>query len=198
MRSISVVGCAAAVICLGFAGISASAQTAVGIITVCYFAPACSYTTAIGLTPPVDAPAFEFTNTSDSDIAGAKFTIHAMTGLTQDQFVIGKIPAHKSVIVVPGYSNDRKVHSAGSFFTYTGTPFDTSDSGPSANTIKFSFTGKIGTVSVTSGVIVTGKTTGPSNDGTVSHLNFLGGPANTDGPCNDCFGPKQIAILTKP
>jgi hypothetical protein len=30
----------------------------------------------------------------------------------------------------------------------------------------------------------------------VSSLNFLGGPGNADGPCNDCYGSKVIANIT--
>jgi hypothetical protein len=30
----------------------------------------------------------------------------------------------------------------------------------------------------------------------VSRINFLGGPDNADGPCNDCVGPFQIGTLT--
>lgn len=64
-----------------------------------------------------------------------------------------------------------------------------------AESIKFTISGKMGQNGVSSGTILTGATAGPSNDGTVEHLNFLGGPDNADGPCNDCFGPKKIAVL---
>jgi hypothetical protein len=179
----------------------AAAQTNVGTITVCYYVPSCTYTNSIGLAPPVDSPAFQITNTSGSPITHAVFTIQRNRKLevTKDQYMIGRIPAGKSVVIVPGYSNDGKTnHPPGAFFSYSGSPTDTSESGPDADGVSFSFRGTLGASTVTSGPIRAGDTAGPANDGTISHLNFLGGPANADGPCNDCFGPKQIGTLTIP
>src|SRR5690242_7107473 len=82
----------------------AEAQTTVGTITVCYYAPACDYTAKIGLTSPVDSPAFKITNTSSSPITHAVFTIlrNMKLEVTKDRFTIGRIAAGKSVIIVPG------------------------------------------------------------------------------------------------
>ena len=185
---------------LGLASVAA-AQTTVGTITLCYYAPACGYTQKIGLAPPVDAPAFRITNTSAHPITHGVFTINRNRNLeiTKDRFMIGRIAPGKSAIIVPGYSNDGSTrHPPGAFFSYSGSPRDTSEDGPNANATSFIFTGAIGTSTVTSGTIRAGATAGPANDGTVDHLNFLGGPSDADPPCNDCFGPKQIGTLTVP
>lgn len=183
---------------LAFAS-AAAAQTAVGTITVCYFAPSCTYIQK--LNPPVDAPAFRITNTSASPITHAVFTIKRNRNLeiTKDRFMIGRIAPGKSVIIVPGYSDDGSTkHPPGAFFSHTGSPRDTSEEGPDADPTSFVFTGKMGTSTVSSGTIRAGRSAGPANDGTVDHLNFLGGPNDADPPCNDCFGPKQIGTLTIP
>jgi hypothetical protein len=171
---------------------SVSAQQVVGSITVCYYATACPFT------PVIDGPVFQFSNTGSSKISGAKFSVlaNAKYGVVKDTFVIGVIKPSASVVLVTGQSDDRHAHPAGGIFTDIGEPLDTSDVGPNANAIKFRFTGMVDGVMVTSGTIVTGATEGPSNDGTVKHINFLGGPGNADGPCNDCVGPLQIALLT--
>jgi hypothetical protein len=149
---------------------------------------------------PVDAPAFLFTNTGTAAITGAKFAIkaNAGAGVVADQYRLGTINPGASIAIVPGASNDKKTHPSGGFFTYIapGEPLDTSDSGPDDNSIVFEFSGKIGKQKVTSGRIVTGKSAGPSADGTVASLNFLGGPGNADAPCGDCFANTVIAQLT--
>lgn len=179
---------------------SAMAGPVVGTITVCYWSLECHYVTNIGLPDkPLDAPAFEITNTSASPIVDAKFTIkrhNNAQGVVQDTYSIGTIPAGASVVLVPQYSNDLGVHPDGSFWSYTGTPLDTSDLGPDRDQTRFVFKGRVhGTGPVTSGLIITGTTAGPSNDGIVSHINFLGGPSNVDGICPDCVGPYQIATI---
>ncbi|HEY1962303.1 MAG TPA: hypothetical protein VGG69_07790 [Rhizomicrobium sp.] len=186
---------------IGWLAVPATAQTNVGTITVCYYAPSCTYTNSIGLNPPVDSPAFQITNTSASPITRAVFTLmrNRKNEITKDRYTIGKIPAGHSVVIVPGYSDDGKTnHPPGSLFTHTGWATDTSEYGPDADATSFTFTGTIGASTVSSGTIRAGATAGPANDGTIAHLNFLGGPANADGPCNDCFGPKQIGTLTIP
>jgi hypothetical protein len=202
----------------------ASAQTSFGTVTVCYFSAECSFANIPGIVhppneaqklrdsgehpgahpltsgTPVDAPAFQFTNTGTAAIKDAAFTIEASTSLSivKDTFHIGTIKPGKSFVIVPGASNDKKTHPAGGFFTFNspGTPLDTSDSAPNANTVQFEFTGKVGSTRVTSGIIEPGTSAGPSVDGSVTLLNFLGGPGNADGPCNDCFASKVIANIT--
>jgi len=191
------IGAAIAFTCVLTTG--AAAQTVVGTISVCYYAPNCTYTESIGLNPPVDSPAFLITNTSDSVITNAKFTIkpNKANEVAKDSFKIGKLKPGHSIVIVPQYSNDGGTnHPPGAFFFFTGSPLDTSESGPDANTIKFIFTGSMGGLAVSSGIIEPKATLGPSNDGTVSRINFLGGPGNADGPCNDCVGPYQIGTLT--
>ena len=80
------------------------AQTSVGTVTVCYYATTCPYTQDIGLTSPVDAPAFEFTNTSSNAITHAVFTIerNQKNEVSKDSFMIGKIAAGARVVIVPG------------------------------------------------------------------------------------------------
>jgi hypothetical protein len=205
----------------------AHAQTAIGTVTVCYYSPECDYANipaivhtptadqaardsgehqgragykSTGTAAPVDAPAFQFTNTSNAAITSAQFEIVAnkSLGVVHDVYHIGKIAAGASVVVVPGASNDKKVHPSGGFFTFSapGSPLDTSDSGPDESKIVFEFTGKIGTAKVTSGHIVVGNHVIESTDGTVAKINFLGGPGNADAPCNDCYAPRVIATLS--
>jgi len=211
------------------AGLShaASAQTVVGTVSVCYYSPECSFANIPGIVhdsneaqklrdsgehpggralpsattfPQVDAPAFQFTNTSKTAITAATFEIvaNAKLGIVHDVFHIGKLKPGASFVIVPGASNDKKTHPSGSFFSFSspGNPLDTSDSGPDANNVKFEFNGKIGTQAVSSGGIEPGASAGPSADGTVASLNFLGGPGNADAPCNDCFATKVIANIT--
>jgi hypothetical protein len=206
---------------------AALAQTVVGTVTVCYYSAECSFANIAGIvhapdeaqklrdsgehqgvlaasatgSAPVDAPAFQFTNTGTVAITGANFAIapNSKLGVALDVFHIGTIKPGASFVIVPGASNDKKVHKPGAFFTYSspGNPLDTSDSGPNANNLKFTFTGKIGTQSVTSGGIQPGKSLSKAADGTVASLNFLGGPGNADGPCNDCYAAKVVAQITE-
>lgn len=173
---------------------------AVGTIIVCYYSQECSYTEAVvGYSGPVDAPAFEFTNSASAAITNATFTIekNKKNSALKDTYTIGTIKAGASVVVIPGFSNDGKKRSnTHLFFYYAGTPRDTSEVGPDADAIKFSFKGKSAGNPVASGMILTGKTAGESNDKTVSKINFLGGPSNADGPCNDCVGPYAIATIS--
>jgi len=185
---------------LPFLGFSAAAQweqrsTGFGTITACYYSTTCNYTAAIRLNPPVDAPAFEFINTTGTDITDAVFSIDVRAGTVQDTYTIGTIRANGRVVMVPGYSNDHKTHPANGFFKFSGSPEDTSDNGVDADAITFTLAGKLGKYNVTSGTIVTGATARKSNDGTVRKINFLGGPGNDDGPCDNCFGPVQIATI---
>jgi hypothetical protein len=179
-------------------GRPALAQTSVGTVTACYFSAECTYTASIGLSGVVDGPAFEFTNTGRTAIRGASFTINGNKKLAvvRSVYKIGTIKPGASVVVVPGYSNDGKTHAAGTFFYYSDSVLDTSDSGPDSNSIVFVFKGKIGSTAVSSGNILVGASEGPSEDGSVAELNFLGGPDGEDGPCNDCFAPKVVANIT--
>jgi hypothetical protein len=148
---------------------------------------------------PVDAPAFKFINRGKVAITAASFIITAnkTLGVVRDSFHIGTIKPGGFFVLVPGVSNDKKVHPSGGFFTFNspGNPLDTSDSGPDDNALKFIFTGKVGTQAVTTALIEPGNFLKPSTDGTVASLNFLGGPGNADGPCNDCYPVTTIGTI---
>lgn len=200
----------------------ALAQTVVGTVTVCYYSTQCGFADLPGLPPapnnealrdmgehpaarlnstsikPVDGPAFEFTNTGTETITGGTLVIEAnkTLGIVYDSFCMGKIEPGASVVVVPGFSNDKRKHPATSFFLYKGSPLDTSDSGPNSNAVEFIFNGTVGGQAVTSGKIVTGASAGPSADGTVKLINFLGGPGNADAPCSDCVAPVVVANIS--
>ncbi len=217
-------------IATSFAAFPAFAQSAVGKVTVCYYSTECNFANTPGLVhpaneaqiyrdrgehqappgvsvhpaakqyPPVDAPAFKFTNTGTTAITDASFIIGASKALNvvRDSFHIGTIKPRASFTIVPGASNDKKVHPTGGFFTFSapGNPLDTSDSGPDDNALKFQFVGKVGTQTVKSPVFEPGKYLKPSTDGTVASLNFLGGPENADGPCADCYPVTLLGYIT--
>lgn len=152
---------------------------------------------------PIDAPVFVFVNTGSADITNAVLTIVGV-----DFFNVGTIPANNGnnpVIVIPGVSNDGQNHGANNFFTYTGEPYDSSDNFPSLNSTQFQFSGQQGGTQIQS-VDVCGTINPPiftpactvqplSNDGGSSNINFLGGPGDNDGGCNNCFGPQIVALL---
>jgi hypothetical protein len=201
------------------AGVIDATKPVVGTIVVCYFTDKCAYTvlksglvdahsplqgdsdhpfSATSKTyPTVDAPAFQIRNIGDAPITSAKFTIlaNATFSVPGDVYVIGTIAPRKTVIIIPGLSNDGRKHKSTQFFFHSGSALDTSDSSPNADAITFRFTGIVSGHNVSSGNIVAGATAGEANDKTVAHLNFLGGPGNADGPCNDCFGPKEIGKI---
>jgi hypothetical protein len=201
---------------------AASPDTAVpvyGKVTVCYYSPECAFTTTpSGVTdfvtenhgdqdhpiapdattyPVVDAPAFEITNESRETLHSVKLIILANASLSvpEDSFYVGTLAPGKSVSIIPGLSNDGKTHTSAQFFYHSGAALDTSDSAPNADAITFKVTGTVGGQAVGTGHMVAGKSAGESNDKTVAHLNFLGGPGNADGPCDDCFGPLVIGHI---
>ena len=147
----------------------------------------------------LDGPVFVVVNTSNTDITNAMLTI-----VGTDFFDIGTIAADSSFTVIPGVSNDGLDHGDENFFTHTGSVFDSSDEFPSLNTTEFELTGEQGSTQIVSvdicGIIAApvftpACTAGPSNDGAVDSINFLGGPGNNDGPCDNCFGPAIVADL---
>lgn len=159
----------------------------VGAIQVCYYCVAGPGVSDFGLGLQ-DAPIFHFTNVTGSNITNASFTIFASgDNPTQDTFQIGTIGAGSFFNLWVGVTNDG---GAGHTFFTSGIAGgrDTSDVGPDSDAIQFQFLGVWNNQPLSSGIFTPGATAGPSLDGTVAHLNFLGGPANGDGPCNGgCF-----------
>jgi hypothetical protein len=144
-----------------------------------------------GVSP--DAPVFIIENTSGVAITGAVLTV-TPPGAAADSFHVGTIPAGGHAFVEPGVSNDGATKHT--FFAVTGSPLDTCDSGPTSNSTQFELTGVQNGAAIASGVFTPAATAGPSNDGAVSDINFLGGPGDVDPPTNDVFGPKVVATLT--
>jgi uncharacterized protein (TIGR03437 family) len=146
-----------------------------------------------------DGPVFVFVNTSSTPITNGVLTI-----LGVDFFDVGTIGANSTVTVIPGVSDDKQNHGSNNFFTVTGSIYDSSDNFASLNSTQFKFTGQQGSTQIVSvdvcGIVAPPNftpacTAGPSNDGTVPNINFLGGPGDNDGPCNNCFGPAIVADL---
>ena len=144
-----------------------------------------------------DGPVFIFVNTSDTPITNAVLTVVGV-----DSYNVGTIPANSSVSVIPGVSDDGQNHGSSNFFTVTGSVYDTSDDGPDDATTQFKFTGQQGGTQIQSidvcgaipaPIFTPACTAAPANDGTLTTINFLGGP--DDGPCNNCFGPAIVAYL---
>lgn len=179
-----------AVVALVLGGpVTKSNAAPIGDIQVVYNA-----TNPFGIPANADGPAFVIENFSATPITNAFLSI--LVGddnATPDTFNVGTIAANSFVVIEPGVSNDGG--SGHTFFTFTGGILDTSDSGPSGNGVPFSFTGLLGALSVSSGIFTPAATAGLTNDGTISNMNFLGGPGNNDGPCNNCFGPKVVADI---
>jgi hypothetical protein len=145
-----------------------------------------------------DGTIFVIENTSASAITNGVFSL-----VGTDSFSVPTIAAGGHFILSPGLSNDGG--SGHTFFAHTGTLVDESDTSTDGNNTQFSFTGLVGGQTVESfdlsgllapGIFTPNFTKGPSNDGTIDVINFLGGL--DDGSCNDCFGPKIVANLAVP
>lgn len=179
----------------------------VGNIQACYACTANPFAGAGGTTfdPTVnltDGLGFAFNNITGTAITDGVFTIMAGgDNTTADSFNVGTIPAFSTVFVVPGLSSD--AGSGHTFFAVTGSARDTSDVGPSSNSVPFEFTGLSGGVTVSSSIFTPAATFGLSEDGS-QMINFLGGP--NDGLCGGgCFGPTPgnptggvIALISTP
>lgn len=162
----------------------------VGDIQVCY-----NCNTNFGGLGVLDGPVFAVNNTSGTAITGAMLTIGVGgDNATADTFNIGTIAAGGQFLIEPGVTNDGG--GGHTFFNVTGSILDTSDTGPSSDSVPFSFAGMQGLVAV-SASFTPGDTRGPSLDNTISQLNFLGGGPQSDGPCNNCFFG-TVATLTTP
>ena len=190
-------------VCAMFAIGTNALAGSVGDIQVVYFAPSnFDYNGAFNgsltgtpIGPVADGPAFIIENKSSST-ALTNVVLNIGVGgnnSTADSFNVGTIAASSYVAVAPGLSNDGG--SGHSFFAFTGSLRDTSDVGPNSDSVPFSLTALYGGVDAATGTFTPAATQGPSNDNTVSNLNFLGGPGDNDGPCNNCFGPKVVAEI---
>jgi hypothetical protein len=158
----------------------------IGAIEVCYFCVAGPGVSDFGFGVQ-DAPIFHFTNVTANDITSASFTIFASgDNLTQDTFQIGTIAAGSFFDLWVGVTSDGG--TGHTFFNpIGGGGLDTSDLAPDSDAVQFQFQATWNDQPLTSGVFAAGDTAGPSLDGTVAHLNFLGGPNGADGPCGSCF-----------
>ncbi len=176
--------------------VGAAQAGTVGSIAACYFcsAPA-GNNFGFGVQ---DAPIFQFTNTSGNAITNATFTIEASgDNATADTFNIGTIAAGASFDLFVGVTSDGG--SGHTFFAPAGSGGrDTSDFGPDSNSVAFEFLGMSNGSSVSSGVFTAGQSAMTSLDGSVSGLNFLGGPAGADGPCNNCYYNADVANISTP
>jgi len=112
-----------------------------------------------------------------------------------DSYNIGTIAGLSSVFLIPGISNDGGTHTG--IWQVTGAILDTSDTGPNGNDTQFNLTALFGGAPATTGVFTPATSVQAlSQDGTVSNINFLGGPGDNDGPCfGGCYGPEVIATI---
>ena len=167
--------------------VSTAAHAQVAKISACYYATSCAYAGS-GV---VDGVAFRIANTSTSTLKNVTITLlaNATLGVPDDTYSVGAIAAGANSVVIPGLSNDGASHPTGGIFTYIGAPLDESDNYANADNLIFRFRATVNGLVIRKYVTV-GKSAGPSNDGSVGHLNFLGGPSGD--PCADCFGPKII------
>jgi hypothetical protein len=155
----------------------------VGNIEVCYFC-----TPNFGSLGLLDGPTFEINNLTATALTGLQFTANG------DTFNVGTIAGNSFVLLEPGLSNDGGVGHT--FWQFTGSILDTSDVGPGANNTPFQLSGFFGPLVATTGIFTPASSVQAfSNDNTVPNINFLGGPANTDGPCNNCYGPTIVATI---
>ncbi len=165
----------------------------VGSIAVCYF---CTGPTGNNFGFGVqDAPIFQFTNSSGNDITNASFTIQASgDNPTADTFNIGTIAAGASFDLFVGVTDDGG--TSHTFFAKRTNGLDTSDFGPDSNAVAFEFSGMSNGSAVLTGVFTAGQSTMTALDGTVSGLNFLGGPNGADGPCNNCYYNADVVNIS--
>jgi hypothetical protein len=163
----------------------------VGNIQVCYNCSSPGNNFGFGVQ---DGPIFVINNTSASAITGATLTIGVGGGnATADTFNIGTIAAGGQFLLELGVTSDG---GSGHTFFATGSGIrDTSDVGPSSDTVPFTFSGLQGVV--VSATFTPGDSTQPSLDGSIGSMNFLGGGPQSDGPCNNCFFG-TVATLTTP
>ena len=184
------VGAALAFLAAGLTAAPSAQAGAVGDIQAFYNA-----VNPFGVSPGQDAPTFVFENTSGADITNGIFTIGANSATVADSFDIGTLAAGGSFILTPGVQNDGQ--AGHTFFAATGAR-DTSDSGPSEDTVPFEFTGLQNGIVIDSGIFTPNATKGESPDKTIPIINFLGGGPNSDGACNNCFAPTVVATLNTP
>ncbi len=166
--------------------VKASGGKLVGNIEVCYF---CDQDFGFGKF--LDGPTFIIRNTDTQDMTSAVFKIGPGGGFT-DSFNVGSVPAGGMAVIAPGLSKDGG--TGHTFFAFLGGIRDTSDFGPDGNDVQFEFTALQGSTQVDTGIFTPAATIGPSLDGTIVSLNFLGGP--DDGPCNGGCFDKFVANLT--
>jgi hypothetical protein len=179
----------AALLVLPFAGGLGRAAT-VGDIQVCYYSSTClGNSSATNL----DGPVFVIQNTSGSAFTNVTFSIND-GGSNVDTFTLGTLGAGMNFFLIPGVTNDGG--SGHNFFKVTGGIVDTSDSGPSSNSVSFLLFGSQGANTITTNVFTPATSEFASNDNAIMLMNFLGGPGDNDAPCGNCYGPHIVASIT--
>ena len=180
--------------CVALFGLLTIAQAApIGDIQAFYNAP---NPYGVGI---LDGTVFVIDNNTASPITNGVLSIGiGDDSITADSFNVGTIPANSFVLVQPGISNDGGVGHT--FFAFTGSLLDESDSGPNGDGVPFGFTGQQDASLLDTGIFTPSATAGPANDGSNPHQNVLGGPYGLD-PGNDLFGPRvvaQISVVPEP
>jgi hypothetical protein len=186
-----------AALAIVFCGTQLARATVVGDIQACY---KCSNN--FGNLGMFDGLTLLFENTSGNDITNAVFQA-GIGGWFEDSFSLGTIAAGTSVIIIPNVSSDGNIHyyfnSDGSirygFFKVGPDMSDWFDWDVNHST-QFEFTGMIDAFLVDSGIFTPLQSAGPSNDGSLAMVDFLGVGSDNDDVCNDCFGPKVIATFS--
>jgi hypothetical protein len=178
---------ASLVVTIAAARLGQAQVSSVGTIEVCYDC-AKSFDDVGNF---LDGPIFFIQNSSGSSITNGVLKINE--GTLTDSFNVGTIAAGTTAQVAPGLSNDRG--SRHTFFKVFGEIRDTSELGPNADTTQFEFTGRQGPNLVDSGVFTPATTKGPSLDGNVSSINFLGGPGDADALCTNCFDATVATLI---
>jgi len=161
----------------------------VGNIEVCYYCGVGS-DAANFFQGVKDGPIFKINNLTSAPLTNVEFTANG------DTYHVGTIAALGNVILLPGVSNDGGTHTSGAFWFVTGSIRDTSEEGPNSNTTPFVLNAVAGGESVTTDTFTPATSVqATSNDGTVKNINFLGGPGDNDGPCENCYGPDIVATI---
>lgn len=180
----------ACVLAVAVSQASLTAEAAeVGNIEVCYYCGVGSEA-ANFFQGVQDGPIFKINNFTSAPLTNIEFAANG------DTYHVGTIAALGNVILLPGVSNDGGTHASGAFWFVTGSLRDTSEEGPNSNSTPFVLNAVAGGESATTGTFTPATSVqAKSNDGTVTNIDFLGGPGDNDRPCDNCYGPDVVATI---